>query len=78
MNEPTERELLAKQDAVIGLMTAYMDDLLDRARQVNAAKRNHPDATAGAYAMYAEARLAELVRKVAEAARVEGGDVAWR
>ena len=58
-------ELLAQQDAVIALMTDYMDDVLGRARAFNESKLQHPEALTGAFPMYAAARLEELVRKVA-------------
>lgn len=58
------RELLRAQDDVIREMTLVLDDLLDRAAATNAPRRthgNHP----GAFALYAETRLKELVGKVA-------------
>lgn len=59
------REMLEKADAVIALMTDYMDDILDRARGFNESKLQHPEALTGAFPMYVVPRLEELARKVA-------------
>ena len=56
-------ELLMRQDAVIEVMTHYMDDLLDRARALRVSE--YPRHEAGVYVMYAKTRLEELVAKVA-------------
>lgn len=56
------REMLTQADAVIALMTEYMDDLLDRSRGVTA---SHARNEAGPFALYVEARLEELVRRLA-------------
>lgn len=57
-------EALERQDAVIEHVTEYVDDLLDRARGVNQ-PRVLPDDPAGPFAVYVEARLADLVKLVA-------------
>ena len=58
------REALRQQDDVIRAMTFVLDDLLDRASDVNQPQRTHGNQP-GAFALYAEQRLRELVAKVA-------------
>ncbi len=48
----TLEEALEQADNVIAVMTSYMDDLLDRARAVNAPQRARVDA--GPFALYRE------------------------
>ena len=64
---PAASELLEQQDAVIALFTEYVDDILIRARAVNAPHKARVEA--GPFALYVEQRLNELVARVAEASK---------
>lgn len=72
-NRQELEQTLKQQDEVIALMTRYMDDLLDRARAVNATQKTRPEA--GAFALYVEQRLADLVGRVAEVGRELGREI---
>jgi len=50
-----------RQDAVIGLVVIYVDDLIERAHAVNTS----PVIEAGPFALYTESRLRDLVQRVA-------------
>jgi len=61
------KAVVAKQDRLTGVVVEYVDDLIDRVRQVNATNDG-----AGAFALYTEQRLCELVQKIAT--EIAGGD----
>lgn len=66
------RNALQACDAVIEMMTQYVDDILVRARDVNG--RRVTGNSSGPFALYVENRLDDLIKRVAALAATDAGE----